>query len=62
MSADEAGETGCDRAVLALTREEADALLQLIDIALKAAGLSVAQAAVHLASRVVAARDRIDAG
>lgn len=37
------------------TQEEANALIQIIDIATKAAGLNVAQAAAHLAGKIQAA-------
>ena len=37
------------------TQEEANALLTLIDLAVKAGGLNVAQAAAHLAGKIQAA-------
>ena len=46
---------------LTLTGDEAEALLQLLDMALKAGGLQVAQAVMLLASKVTTAGE-IDAG
>lgn len=44
-----------DIMTLELTKEEATALVQLIDIAVKSAGLNVAQAALHLTNKITEA-------
>lgn len=44
-----------DSATVTFTKEEAQALLQIIDIAVKSAGLNVAEAATVLAKKIDAA-------
>lgn len=41
--------------IIALQHEEATALLQLLDVAVKASGLQAAKAAIHLSDKVIEA-------